>query len=102
MADKPIILIVKDRAGNKTRQRFHGWPAANEYIRSVILGQIVDEIANHALQENPSAFKEEIEELQEIAHDINYPRNAEELKDAVERWTEYTDKATGFTWIEFP
>lgn len=102
MAAKQITLIVQDKAGSKTRQRFSNWAQANDYIRSVILGQIVDEIANLALQENPSEWKEQIEELQEIAHDINYPRNAEELKDAVERWTEYTDKATGFTWIEFP
>lgn len=94
-----VVLVVED-AANRSKLTFDSWDEARNHIRMVILGQIVDEIAELALQDDPSPFKVNIEDLREIAHDINYPRDKEALKDAVSSWNDYTDHATGFTTIE--
>jgi hypothetical protein len=100
MAKKtPVVLIIADPA-NRSKLTFGSWEEAHEHIRTVILGQIIDELVELALQDDPSQLKKEIEDLRDIAHSVNYPRDEEELKDAVSQWNDYTDHATGFTTVE--
>jgi hypothetical protein len=99
MTKEKVVLIIED-AANRSKLTFDSWDEARNHIRMVILGQIVDEIAELALQDDPSLFKVDIEDLREIAHDINYPRDKEALQDAVAAWNDYTNHSTGFTTIE--
>ncbi len=101
MAKEKIILAVRDTStGEESRLRFSSLDEAVDHARMVILGQIVDELYELALQDNPSEFKEEIETLREIAEDVNRPRDLEQLRGALEAWHEYTDDRPHNTVIE--
>jgi hypothetical protein len=100
MAKREKIVLVMQDAANRSKLTFGSWEEAQNHIRMVILGQIVDELAELALQDDPSQFKRTVEDLREIAGDINHPKNEDWLKDAVEAWNDYTHHATGFTTIE--
>lgn len=94
-----ITLVIQD-AANRSKLTFDSWDEARNHIRMVILGQIIDEIAELALQDDPSKYADSIKELQEIAQEVNYPRDEEALRDAVSAWDDYTDHAVSFTTIE--
>lgn len=101
MAKEKIILEVRDTStGEKSRLRFSSFDEAVDHARMVILGQVVDELYELALQDDPKEFKTEIETLREIAQDVNHPRDLEQLGYALEAWLEYTDDRAHNTVIE--
>lgn len=99
MAKETVVLIVED-AANREKLTFSSWEEARNHIRMVILGQIVEELAELVLQDDPAQWKDEIWELRDIAKSINYPRIKDDLVWALEQWTDYTDKAPHYTTIE--
>jgi len=99
MAKEKVTLIIQD-ATDRAKVNFSSWEEAHNHIRMVILGQIVDELVELASQDDPSQWKEEIEELKDIAHAINYPGRNRDLQDAVDQWNDYTDHAPHYTTIE--
>lgn len=95
----PVHLIIRDKV-NKSKLKFPNWHEAHDHIRQVILGQIVEQLAELALQDDPSEWVEEIQTLRDLAENINYPKSEEELEAAVEEWQEYADEGTDFVIIE--
>jgi hypothetical protein len=96
-----VTLLVEDTSsGDRSKLSFPYWQDAHDHIRQVILGQIIEQLVELALQDDPSKFKEEIEQLKEIGHDVNYPRDLEALRYAVEQWKEFTDGHAGFVVVE--
>lgn len=88
MPKEQIVLTVEDSL-DKAVLKFSSWEEAHNHIRMVILGGIIDELYELAGQDNPAEFKAKIEELRDIAKSINYPKDLEELKWAVEQWKEF-------------
>lgn len=95
----PVHLIIRDKA-NKSKLKFPNWHEAHDHIRQIILGQIIEQLAQLALQDDPSEWVEEIQTLRDLAQSINYPRTEEDLQAAVEEWREYADEGTDFVIIE--
>lgn len=94
-----IVLLIED-AANRSTLRFGTWAEAHNHIRQVIMGQIVDELYELALQENPAQWKDAIDELKDLAHSINYPKDEAELRDAVAQWAEYAGEGSSYATIE--
>lgn len=74
MAKREKVTLVMQDAANRSKLTFGSWEEAHNHIRMVILYQIVDELAELALQDDPSQFKRTVEDLREIAGDINHPK----------------------------
>jgi hypothetical protein len=96
-----VVLVIEDTGSGETAKLvFDSWQEAHEHVRQVILGQIIEELANIGLQDAPSEWKSEIEELMEIGKGVNYPRDEGELRAAAEEWKDYVSGHTGFTVVE--
>lgn len=100
-----ITLTMRDTSTGETgRIRFSSWTEASNHIRMVILGQIVGELYEIALNDKPEQFRkdieEQIEELKEIADLANHPRDEKELEYALSAWSDYVDEAPMHTVIE--
>lgn len=99
MAKDRVTLIVRDKV-DESRMTYSSWSEAHDHIRTVVLGQIINELAELALQEDAEGKEELVEELKDIAKDINYPDSQSTLEGAVLRWGAYADNRTGFTIVE--
>ncbi len=99
-SERVMLLIEDTSSGDRAKLSFPYWQEAHEHVRQVILGQIIEQLVELALQDTPSDFREEIEQLKEIGHDVNYPRDLGALTQAVEAWKDFTDGHAGYVVVE--
>lgn len=99
MARQVIRLQIQDRA-NKTVLTFYSWDTAHNHIRQVILGGIVEELVDVAKWGNSDDKTEALEDLEDIAKEINYPRDQAALEEAVKRWQAYVAQGAPYTTVE--
>lgn len=104
-----IILVIKDRAGNKSTLKFKSFNKAAEHARRVIVPQVAEELETLALnaveeglgQQDPAAWKRTVLALGEILRGLYYPADEVRILDAVDDWMLLAEDGVGDTWIDW-
>lgn len=105
---KNVVLVIRDTStGEKSTLRFKNWVEAGEHVRMVIMGQIVEELYEIALNaadikedEDRDELRATVDELKDIADLVNHPRNEAALRDGIERWEFFVEDSTMHTVIK--